>query len=55
MARKKLPEEMDAEAARCNKIKTLHALVERNGEFHGALMDSIVPMKMLLTDIAQRP
>lgn len=35
-------------------LKTLHAPVERNGEFRGGLMDSITSMKLLLTDIAKR-
>ena len=54
LAREKMPEEMEAEAARCNSLKTLRALAERNGEFRGASMDSIAPVKLLLTDIAQR-
>ena len=49
-----MPEEMEAEAARCNSLKTLCALAERKGEFRGASMDSIAPVKLLLTDIAQR-
>ena len=50
----KRPEEMEAEGARCNSRKTLCALLEGNGEFRGVSMDSIVPVKLLLTGTAQR-
>ena len=46
--RQEMPEEMEAEAARCNSLKTLSALAERNTEFCDTSMDLITPVKLLL-------
>ena len=54
LAREKMPEEMEAEASKCNSLKNLRALAEWNAEFRVASKDSIAPVKILLTDIAQR-
>ena len=49
-----MPEEMEAEATKCNSLKALRAVAERNVGFKEAAMDSIAPVKILLTDIVRR-
>lgn len=49
-----MPDEMEAEAAKCNSLKALRAVAARSAEFRDASLDSIVPVKKLLTDIALR-
>ena len=54
LARKVMPEEMKAEATKCNSLKALRAVAERNVGFKEAAMDSIAPVKILLIDIVRR-
>ena len=54
LARKQMPEDMEQEAAKCNSLKLLRKMAERQAEFEGAAMDSIAPVKILLTDVARR-
>ena len=53
LAWKSMSEEMEAEASKCNSLKVLRAVAERNVEFKVAGLDSIGPVKVLLTDIAR--
>ena len=54
IARREMPREMEEEAERCNSLKALRAVASRNSEFQGACLDSVAPVKKLLTDIALR-
>ena len=54
LARQKMPDEMETEAARCNSLKTLRKVAERRPEFRSACLDSVAPAKVLLTDIVRR-
>ena len=45
---------MEAEAARCNTLKALSAVSERDENFRGASLDSLSPHKILLTDLMKR-
>lgn len=53
LARKILPEEMEAEATKCNSLKALRAVAERQVGFKQTALDSIAPVKILLTDIVR--
>ena len=54
LAREKMPEEFEAESAKCNSLKALRAIAERNPDFHGAAIDTMVPVKLVLTDLSRR-
>ena len=54
LARREMPQEMVAEAEKCNSMKALQAVAQRNPEFREAALDSIAPVKIVLSDIAQR-
>ena len=54
LARKSMPEEMEAEATKCNSMKALRSVAERIVGFKEAILDSISPVKVILTDIAKR-
>ena len=54
LARRLMPDEMEVEAAKCNSLKALRIVAERNPEFHDASLDCIAPVKKVLTDIALR-
>ena len=54
LARKRMPDEMEMEAAKCNSLKALRAVAERKENFREASLDSISSVKVLLTDIARR-
>ena len=41
LARHEMPEEMEAEAARCNKMKALRTVSERSENFRGACLDIV--------------
>ena len=45
---------MEAELEKCNSMKALRAVAERSTAFKEAALDSIAPVKIVLTDIAQR-
>ena len=42
------------EAEKCNSMKALRAVAERNPPFRDAALDSIAPVKIVLTYIAKR-
>ena len=54
LARKSMPEEMEAEATKCNSMKAFRSVAERIVGFKEAILDSISPVKFILTDIAKR-
>ena len=54
LARKRMPEEMEAEATKCNSMKALRSVAERIVGFEEAILDSISPVKVILTGIAKR-
>ena len=54
LARKSMPADMEAEASKCNNLKALRTVAERNKGFCEASLDSISPVKILLMDIARR-
>ena len=54
LARRVMSQEMEAEAEKCNSMKALRAVAERNPAFREAALDSIVPVKIVLTNIAKR-
>ena len=54
LAQKEMPQEMEAEVEKCNSMKVLRAVAERNPSFKEALLDSILPVKVVLTNIANR-
>lgn len=54
LALKSTPEEMEAEAKKCNSMKALRSVAERIVGFIEAILDSISPVKVILTDIAKR-
>jgi len=54
LARRVMSQEMEAEAEKCNSMKALQAVAERNPAFREAALDSIAPVKIVLTDIAKR-
>ena len=53
LAREKMSDEMEKEAERCNTLKALCAVAEQKPEFKDNAMDSIAPVKILLTDIVK--
>lgn len=54
LARKEMPHEMEAAAARCNNLKALRLVAQQKPDFVSSVVDSIEPVKILLTDIARR-
>ncbi len=54
LARRVMLLEMEAEAEKCNSMKALRAVAERNPAFRDAALDSIAPVKIVLSDIAKR-
>ena len=54
LAREKMPEEMEKAAFKCHSLKMLRQAAEKNSEFQKAALDSIAPVKILLTDIIMR-
>ena len=54
LAREKMPDEMEATATRCNSLKALRAVAEQKPDFVGSVVDSIAPVKILLSDVARR-
>ena len=54
LAREKMGDEMEKEAAKCNSLKALRAVAEQKPEFKNAAMDSMSPVKILLSDIIRR-
>ena len=54
LARRVMSQEVEAEAEKCNSMKALRAVAERNPAFREAALDSIAPVKIVLTDIAKR-
>ena len=48
-----MPDEMEVEAARCNSLKTLCKVAERKAEFRSACLDSVAPVKVILSDIVR--
>lgn len=54
LAREKMPEDMEAEAAKCNSMKALRAVAGRNKEFCGVALDSLSPVKVLLSKLMMR-
>ena len=53
LAREKMPDEMEVEAARCNSLKALRKVAERNPEFRSACLDSVAPVKVILSDMVR--
>ena len=51
LAREQMPQDMEKEASKCNSLKMLRQAAERNFDFQKATLDSIAPVKILLTDI----
>ena len=49
-----MPEEMEAEATKCNSMKALRSVAERIVGFKAAILDYISPVKVILTYIAKR-
>ena len=54
LAREKMPDEMEAEAARCNSLEALRKVAERKPEFRSACLDSVAPVKVILSDMVRR-
>ena len=54
LARRTMAPEMEAEAEKCNSMKALRAVAERDRAFRDAALDSIAPVKLVLIDIARR-
>ena len=54
LARRVMSQEMETEAEKCNSMKALRAVAERNPAFRDAALDSITSVKIVLTDIAKR-
>ncbi len=54
LARRVMSSEMEAEAEKCNSMKALRAVAERDPAFRDAALDSIAPVKIVLSDIAKR-
>ena len=54
LARREIPQEMEAEVEKCNSMKALRAVAERNRSFKEASLDAIAPVKIVLTNIANR-
>ena len=49
-----MPQEMEAEVEKCNSMKALRAVAERNRSFKETSLDAIAPVKIVLTNIANR-
>ena len=49
-----MPQEMEAEVEKCNSMKALQAVAQSNPQFKEAALDSVAPVKIVLTDIAKR-
>ena len=54
LARAKMPDEMEAVATRCSRLKALRAIAQQKPDFVSAVADSIAPVKIILSDIARR-
>ena len=54
LARRVMSEEMEVEVEKCNSMKALRAVAERKPTFKESSLDSIAPVKILLTDIVRR-
>ena len=52
LARREMPQEMEAEVEKCNSMKALRAVAKRNPSFKEASLDAIAPVKIVLTNIA---
>ena len=53
LAQREMPQEI-VEVEKCNSMKALRAVAERNQSLKEASLDSIVPVKAVLTNIANR-
>lgn len=45
-----MPQEMEAKVEKCNSMKALWAVAQRNPAFREAALESIAPIKIVLTD-----
>ena len=54
LAREKMPEEYEKEAAKCNNLTQLRKVAEKNKQFIEAVHDCLSPVKMLLYRIFSR-
>ena len=51
LARSKMPDEYEKEAAKCNNISQLRKIAEKTPNFVLAVCDSILPVKCLLSSV----
>ena len=54
LARQKMSNEMEKLSQKCNTMKSLRALAEQERNFKNDAMNSMAPVKVLLSDIARR-
>lgn len=54
LMRKKMSDDVELSFTHCNNLSQLHSVAEKNPEVKTAIIDSIEPVKILLSSVLQR-